>query len=144
MTTTWRGAPLARITVSAAAVLVLAAGCAVEPATVDAPATRLLGQPLERALDVFGPERRREPLEGGAMRYHWRVVEELLDPGGRGPPSLGVSRHGTGTYAAGKRQAPRLTVRSCDFALEVDAGGLIAGWMANGDACAVVLRARLQ
>ena len=136
----------------AIAVLALAAcalsGCATGDQEArqqaEQPVKRLLGQPLAAAVELLGPDYRSEAGEGGAARHTWVLSEEVLVPGNAGPPTLGVSQYGTGTYTAGRRAAPRVVRQVCRLTVEIAPGGLISGWTAEGQDCAEVLRARVR
>ena len=72
------------------------------------------------------------------------LVDDLLERGTRGPPTLGVSRRGTATYQGGQRSAPRLVSERCAVMLEADRSGIVSGWQVDGRACVEILRTRLR
>ena len=129
------------------AALALAAtlgACATPEPIEERAEARLLGRPVSNAIELLGPGYRAEPASDGGATYRWVLVEDLLAPGTTGPPSLRVSRRGTGTYQAGRRSAPRLVTRRCEVTTDVGSDDIVSGWRVAGEACIDILRARLR
>ncbi len=118
--------------------------CASQAPLEERSGAHLIGQPVENAVELLGEAYERAPAAGGGATYRWTLVEALLERGAIGPPTLGVSRRGTGTYQPGRRSAPRLVSHECDVTLDVGADGVVTAWRVAGEACIDILRARLR
>lgn len=117
-------------------------GCAATEETGDATIAKLVGEPLAAAVQVLGADYVETSTgEDGLTRYTWHLVEQVLAPGTRGPPTLGANRHGP-TYTAGRRSAPRVVAEVCNVHVDVGESDRIVGWLAQGQACGEILRAR--